>query len=1250
MKYIYTLLLVLITNLIGFAQVSWQGGSAPEANQSGTILFDKSGTPLASYTGTIYAHTGVTLDGVTWQKVIGNWGDNTVQPALVPVSGNIYKLDLTPSVKSFYGVTTGNISKINIVLRGASGSPQTSDLELNVGAYQANLTAPLEKSITLLNSGQSLTIKANNTNGNASYTLLANGVSINTYTGSSFSFTDSNILANRSYELQVTQGSQTYSKKFYVLINPGTISQALPTNMENGINYNSTDNTKATLVLEAPGKDFVYVAGSFNNWQPSANYAMKKDPTTGKFWLELSGLTSGTSYSYQYWVADATPLANSPSVVKTADPASTLVLSPSDDPNIPSASYPNIPAYPVDQDREVTVLKTGETPYTWSTNNFTKPNKDKLVIYEVLVRDFDSHRNFQDLIDKIDYFKNLKINAIQLMPVMEFEGNESWGYNTAFHMALDKFYGNKNKLKEFVDLCHQNGIAVILDIAFNHAFGRNPMVRMWMNDPDGDGWGSPSTENPYFNTVAKHTYSVGEDFNHSSTYTKNYVKQTIKYWINEFKIDGFRWDLTKGFTQNCSASDETCTNSYQQDRVDVLKEYADYSWSIDPNHYVIFEHLGTDAEEREWANYKINEGKGIMLWGKMTDEYNELTMGYPNKSIARMTSTSRGFTGKRLIGYAESHDEERLMYKNLQYGNSQGSYNVKNLNTALSRMSALGAVSILVPGPKMIWHFGELGWEKSIFTCTDGTVNTSSDTTSGDCKLSTKPQPQWSGNWLADVNRKKIYDDWAKMITLKNSEPVFSGDVVIANENTVTPNIKITKSDLPSNQLKDVLIISNFGVEAKDVNTGFPYTGTWYNLMDNSSITVTNTTAPITLQPGEFRIFGNQASLIGEKYSFSTKQASCSQDNGEITITVNQSADFIAKIIGTNYNQTYNFTSTKIISNLAAGTYSVCVSTVGNNDEKCYNLVISKEIISEPTGSSSQTFLPGSVIGDLVATGSNIKWYAASSGGSALASTNLLVSGNTYYASQTVNGCESAVRLAVIVTIDYTNFSIEVKSETCTGKNNGEINIVATQSFNYVAKINGKDYGFTNNKLSVTGLSPGTYSVCITIPGKTFEQCYNVTIGKGGSLTGKISTSKNAVSVSINEGTAPYTVFVNGTEKLETTDKEFTVEANQWDLVEVKTAVSCEGVLSKTVTEPVSFGVSAAYPNPTRGEFYISIPDANKEAAVEVYSQEGRLVLKQTLKVISGRIKLDLTNNNDGVYMVRVLLSNPKIIKIIKNH
>src|SRR5690606_1775937 len=296
------------------------------------------------------------------------------------------------------------------------------------------------------------------------------------------------------------------------------------------------------------------------------------------------------------------------------------------------STYPNLPAYPAGQEREVTVLQTGQTSYNWQVTNFVKPPKEDLVVYEVLVRDFDSDMSYQDLIDRIDYFVNLNVNAIELLPVMEFEGNESWGYNTSFHMATDKFYGPSDKLKEFIDLCHQNGIAVILDVALNHAFGRNPMVRMWMDDPDGDGWGGPSTENPYFNVEAKHSYNVGNDFNHQQPRTQNYVRRVVKHWIEEFHIDGFRWDLTKGFTQNCSPNDEACTNAYQQDRVDILKEYADYSWILDPTHYTIFEHLGTDAEDQEWANYKVDEGKGVMMWGIMNAPYNQLTMGYADNS------------------------------------------------------------------------------------------------------------------------------------------------------------------------------------------------------------------------------------------------------------------------------------------------------------------------------------------------------------------------------------------------------------------------------------------------------------------------------------------------------------------------------------------------------------------------------------------------------------------------------------------
>lgn len=805
----------------------------------------------------------------------GTWNSsNEANKFTYNPGSDTYTLTFVPS--TFYNRTGIGRFGFLVKAKDGAGDKKSQDIEINVGSFQVTLNTPAQNSTTLLTSGGSLNITASNTGGNASYSLKSNGTVINSNaTTASYAFNHTNITSNQNYELTVTQGTDVVVKKFTVIVNPATVSAAMPAGLEDGINYNTADATKVTLVLDAPGKDFVYVAGSFNNWQPLAAHAMKKDPASQKFWLELTGLTSGEAYSYQYWVVDQTPLAGSPSIVKTADPYSTLVLSQFDDPGISADRYPNLPAFPVGQEREVTVLQTGQTAYDWQVENFEKPKKEDLVIYEALVRDFDANRTYQDLIDKIDYFTTLGINALELMPVMEFEGNESWGYNTSFHMANDKFYGPSDKLKELIDLCHQNGIAVIMDVALNHAFDRNPLVRMWMNDPDGDGWGGPSSESPYFNEVAKHSYNVGNDFNHQQPRTKNYVKRVVKHWIEEYHIDGFRWDLTKGFTQNCSAADEGCTNAFQQDRVDVLKEYADYSWSLDPTHYTIFEHLGGDAEEKEWANYRFDEGKGIMLWGKTTQGYNQLTMGYADDSnIARVGHNAHtGFLGKRVVGYAESHDEERLMFKNLQYGNSANTaHNVKDLNVALSRMSAQGAVFFMIPGPKMIWHFGELGWDLSIFTCNNGSVNPEGGT-DGDCKLDTKPQPQWANNWLTNVQREKLYYDWKRMIQLKKDEAVFEGNYTMASANTLTPKVYITDTSLAPTTLNSVVVISNFDVTAQQVAPNFPNPGTWYNLMDNSAVEITNPTAAITLQPGEFKIYGNQTVVLGTGEQAITKAA-----------------------------------------------------------------------------------------------------------------------------------------------------------------------------------------------------------------------------------------------------------------------------------------------------------------------------------------------------------------------------------------
>ncbi len=949
MKKIFLLLVYLITTA-GFSQVSWQSAT-PESNQSGTILFDKTGTPLASYTGTIYAHTGVTLNGTAWQNVKGTWGDNAVQPALTLVSGNIYKLDITPSILSFYGVSSGSVTKINIVLRNAAGTAQTVDLVLNVGAFQMTLQAPTENSYTIVSSGYNTSIVASNTGGNATYAVTANGSPITCSTAATSFFTcgDTNVTTNKIYTVSATLGSTTVTKKFTIIVNPGTISSAMAAGLEDGVNYNATDATRATLVLNAPYKDFVYVAGSFNNWLPTSSYAMKKDPTSGKFWLELTGLTPGQVYAFQYWVCDQTNRpTNSPAIVKTADPFSTLVLSPFDDPEIVTLGvYPNLPVYSTiapGQEREVTVLQTGPTAYwnySWSsaTTNFVKPKKKDLVIYEVLVRDFDANRSYQDLINKIDYFKNLKINAIQLMPVMEFEGNESWGYNTVYHMAPDKRYGPPAKLKEFIDLCHQNGIAVILDLALNHVFGRSPLVRMWMTDADGDGWAdtvATTTENPYINQYATHAYGVGSDLNHfrePDNMTNTYVVRTIRNWIQDYKIDGFRWDLTKGFTNQCTTGDETCTNGYRSDRVAKLKWYADKQWELDPNFYVIFEHLGTGGsatEETEWANYLLSgDTKGIMQWRKMTDSYADLLKG----NFSDISGVADAAT-QRFVGYAESHDEERVAYKAFnEAGQTQG-----NLAKVHLRLSAMGAVHLLVPGPKMIWHFGDLGWNSSLWTCNNGVVSYSSP----DCKLDTKPQPQWTGNWLTDTNRSTIYNNWAKMIDLKKNQNVFENGSYAWNiGNTGHPRLDVWTSTSQTATLSYVFVLTNFTDSTYNVAGGFPFTGTWANLMDNTTLSVTNTSMNISIEPGGFRVFGNQQLLNNDAFDTS-ELITMSPNPASSYFTINTEVEKVqifsitGQLVKTfekvSSNEQYS------ISDLNQGVYLVKVTDT-NNREKTMRLL-----------------------------------------------------------------------------------------------------------------------------------------------------------------------------------------------------------------------------------------------------------------------------------------------------------------------
>ncbi|WP_299314656.1 alpha-amylase family glycosyl hydrolase [uncultured Aquimarina sp.] len=767
----------------------------------------------------------------------GDWTDssNSAQPQIFTDNGNgTYSITLTPT--TFYGAT--GIDRIGMLAKAqdGTGDNKTQDNIVDVGIFQLTLDAPTE-SVSIIDSGNDLTITATTTL-NADFELFANGASVDTQSGITNYTTNYTITEGVSFELMATESgtSNSLSETFSAITTPVNNEAPLPMGMKDGLNL---DGTSATLVLYAPGKNFVHVKGNFNgnDWSLDNTYLLNKDSAQDRFWITLDNLTNNTDILYQY-VVDAS--------ISVADPYSTLILSEFNDGFIDDTTYPNLPDYPTGKTNDaVSWFKTGEAEYVWQTTNFQRPEVTDLVIYELLIRDFDALHSFDAMKARLDYLQDLGINAIELMPVSEFDGNNSWGYNPSFHMALDKYYGTPTAFKQFVDECHARGIAVILDVVYNHATGQNPYYRMW-NDCNGCYNGQATAANPIFRqTDSNPTFSFFNDIDHESTATEDYIDRLNEYWLTEYNVDGYRFDFTKGFTNTIGDG-----GGFDQSRIDILTRMNTAIQAVDPSAYVILEHFAPNTEE----TLLINEG--MLVWGNSNFNYNQATMGYGDSNFQSVSYLSRGWTTPSNVSYMESHDEERLMYKNVQFGNdtSAPTYDVTNLSTALDRVELAGAFYFTIPGPKMIWQFGELGYGFSINRCEDSTIDES-------CRTSPKPI-RW--DYLNVTDRTDIYDVYTKLIRLKLNEKIFkTNNFTLSVASATSKKIQLTDDSATGDEVKYVTIIGNFDVEPIDINPTFQETGTWYDLLSDTgeSITVTDVNALITLQPGEFKVFGNQESV-----------------------------------------------------------------------------------------------------------------------------------------------------------------------------------------------------------------------------------------------------------------------------------------------------------------------------------------------------------------------------------------------------
>ncbi len=793
----------------------------------------------------VYAHAGVITNlsssNTDWRYVIGQWGTADSDVAMTNEGGD--KHSITYNIRNFHSVPAGEtVERLAFVFRDAAGNivgreANGDDIFYNIAAPGAPLGALILSPVKtpIVDAGDMIQIEAV-ASAQSTLTILDNGVQVTQQTNAnalsySLTATGSNI---HTVHFMADDGTSVAMDSFQYVINPTNPAQNPPTGSEDGITYLS--NTSVRLQLYAPGKEHVYVVGSFNDYQIDPSYSMTRSVDGNTYWLEVSGLTAGENYTFQYLVDGC---------LKIADPYSSLILDPSNDQYITSATFPNMPAYPNGlTEGIVTVLQPGKTPYAWQTTNYQKPAKTDLVVYELLLRDFVQAHDYKTLRDSLDYLENLGINAIQLMPINEFEGNLSWGYNPSFHMALDKYYGSPDDFKALVDECHNRGIAIILDVVFNHAFSQSPLCQLYWDSVNF----RPTADNPWLNVVPKHAFNVGYDFNHDSPAFRNFMDKVLTYWVEEYRIDGFRFDLSKGFTQTqtCDSNGGNCNvgtwSNYDASRVANIQRLADVIWNVDPQSFLILEHFATGSEEMALSNY------GLMLWGNANCNYNQASMGYSSGPCSwdfngAVNYQQRGWGDAHLIGYMESHDEERLMVKNLAFGNANGGYNIKNLGTALDRQELVSTFFYTIPGPKMLWQFGELGYDYSINTCNDGV------TVDEDCRLDSKPI-RW--DYLNDGNRKRLYEITSALIHLRTQYPTFETTNYNVDTDAANKLIRLTHPSM------NAIVLGNFGVVNGNSIPNFHNTGTWYEFFTGDTLMVTNINAPIDLAPGEYRLYTSE--------------------------------------------------------------------------------------------------------------------------------------------------------------------------------------------------------------------------------------------------------------------------------------------------------------------------------------------------------------------------------------------------------
>jgi len=541
--------------------------------------------------------------------------------------------------------------------------------------------------------------------------------------------------------------------------------------------------------LFAPYNQAAALIGSFSNWEP---ISMEKGDD-GYFRTKVE-LEDGV-YQYKFRVQSKSWFLEPEQWVDVTDPYAT---------DIDELSG---------KDNGVVRIKDGvriTDTYVWMHDDQPLPADKELVIYELHVGDFSGGEDdpyargkYEHVIEKLDYLSSLGINAVELMPVKEYPGDHSWGYNPRYFFATESSYGSTEELKELIDECHARGIRVIMDGIFNHSESSSPLTQI-----DHDYWYHHSPRDP--------DNSWGPEFNYEfrdeklDTYpARKFIGDVVRFWIEEYHIDGIRYDAAR----------QIANYDFMHWIVEETKKAA----SMKP-FYNIAEYIPEDPSITNVDGPMDGCWHDSFLHVFTPHIYGDTFDLEQLKDV--IDCKRQGFMGAtNAVNYLTNHDHDRLM---VELGNRS------ILDEEAFRRARLGAAILMTAvGVPLIWMGEEFGEYKP--------------------KTQESAKIDWTllGN---DLNRG-LFEYYKGLTTLRReNHALYTENIDFIHEN---PEAKVLAYSRWNDEGSRVVVVANFSENflAGYKVPNFPSNGQWHEWTGNYDVEAGDDGIMTDIGPYEAKVF-----------------------------------------------------------------------------------------------------------------------------------------------------------------------------------------------------------------------------------------------------------------------------------------------------------------------------------------------------------------------------------------------------------